>query len=181
MAPGTGMRHAAFVGADFAVAAGAAPNALVTGSPFVGWRANRSSWFDPSLRVAFLRAGTGAIDVSAAGNASFILTVGQLDACPVAWSRAAVHATACARIEAGALEVAGSNIVGAQQSLRPWIAAGPMARAEWLLAPPFFLDLQGGALFRVIHDRFEFRPDIPVYQVPIVGFGAGAGLGVDLL
>jgi hypothetical protein len=174
-------RHAAYAGADFVVAAGASPNALVAGSPYVGWRANRSDWFDPSLRVAFLRAGTGAIDVSASGNMTFVLTVGQLDACPVAWSRAGVRATACARVEAGTLDASGSNIAGAERSLRPWIAAGPMARAEWLLAPPFFLGAEAGAFFRVIQDTFEFRPNVQVYRVPAIGLGAGAGLGVDFL
>ncbi|MGA7121551.1 MAG: hypothetical protein WBY94_15710 [Polyangiaceae bacterium] len=174
-------RQAVYAGADFVVVAGASPNALVTGSPYVGWRANRSTWFDPSLRLAFLRAGTGAIDVSAGGTATFILTAAQLDACPMAWSRAAMHATACARLEAGALEAAGGNIAGAERNLRPWMAVGPMARAEWSLAPPFFFDAEAGALFRVIQDNFEFRPNIQVYRVPAVGLGAGAGLGVDFL
>lgn len=181
VATGSLGRHAAYAGADFVVAGGASPNALVTGSPYLGWRANRSAWFDPSLRLAFLRAGTGAVDVPAGGTATFVLTVGQLDACPVAWSGAAVRATACARLEAGALDAAGGSVAGAERSLRPWIAAGPMARAEWLLAPPFFLGAEAGALFRVIQDTFEFRPNIQVYRVPAVGLSAGAGLGVDFL
>ena len=174
-------RRAGYAGANFVVLGGASPNALATGSPYIGWRANRSAWFDPSLRLAFLRASSGAIDVSTGGTTTFVLTVGQFDACPVDWSRGAVHATACARLEAGALEAAGGNIAGAERSLRPWIAAGPMARAEWSFGPPFFLGVEGGALFRAIQDTFEFRPNTQVYRVPAVGLGAAAGLGIDFL
>lgn len=174
--------HHAFAGADFAVAAGVAPSALLAGVPFVGWRANRSTWFDPSLRLAFFRAGTGAFDVQAGGTATFTITVGRLDACPVAFTHASrVRATVCARVEAGALDAAGGGIAAAQSSLRPWFAAGPLARAEWSLVPPFFLDLEAGALFRIVADRYGFYPDVTVYNVPVVGLGAGAGLGVDFL
>jgi len=178
---GLGASHAAFAGADFVVATGVFPSALLAGAPFAGWRANGSRWLDPSLRVAFLRAGTDPFAIPTGGTATFVITVGRLDACPVAWRHVSVRATACARLEAGALDAAGGSIAAARSSLRPWLAAGLLAHAEWSLAPPFFLDLEGGALFRIVNDRFVFQPDVRIYDVPIVGFGAGAGLGVDLL
>ncbi len=171
----------AFVGADIAVVSGAGPTALLAVSPFVGWRANGSSALDPSLRLAFLRAGTGSFQAPLHASASFTLTVGRLDACPATFRHGLIRGTACVRVEAGALEAAGGNIAGARSSVRPWLAAGPLARAEVSPIARLFMDFEAGALFRIYDDRFAFAPDVPLYEVPVVGFFVGAGAGVDFL
>lgn len=171
----------AFAGADAAVVSGVGPTALFAVSPFVGWRAHGSFPFDPSVRLAFLRATTGSFQAPVHASASFTLTVGRLDACPATVRYAFIRGTACVRVEAGALEAAGGNIAGARSTVRPWLAAGPVARAEvWPIAP-LFVDVEAGALFRVYNDRFAFEPDIPLYEVPVVGFFMGAGAGVNFL
>jgi hypothetical protein len=171
----------AFAGADLAVVSGAGPTALFAVSPFVGWRANLSSPFDPSVRLAFLRGGTGSFQAPAHANASFTLTVGRLDACPATVRHSFVRGMACVRVEAGALEAAADNIAGARSSVRPWLAAGPLARAEVSPIARLFVDVEAGALVRIYNDRFAFAPDIAVYEVPVVGFFMGAGAGVDFL
>ena len=179
--PRQGLRQRAFVGADLAIVSGAGPAALLAVSPFVGWRANRSPVFDPSVRVSFLRAATGSFEAPVHANASLTLTVGRIDACPLTFRHGLARATACVRVEAGTLEAAGGNIAGARSSVRPWLAAGPLARAEASPIAPLFVDVEAGAVFRVYNDRFAFEPDIPLYEVPVVGFFMGAGAGVDFL
>lgn len=168
-------------GADFAVATGVAPNALLGAAPYVGWRAKSARVLDPSIRLAFMRAGSGNVVVPSGGSATFTWTVGRIDACPVAWPRGVLRTTACVRVEAGALEAAGADIVAARTRLRPWVAAGPVARAEWSFVWAVFLDAEIGALFRVTDDRFVFLPSTLVYEVPLVGVSVGLGLGAHFL
>jgi hypothetical protein len=163
------------------MATGVAPNALLGAAPYVGWHAKSAGALDPSIRLAFMRAGSGKLVVPSGGSAAFTWTVGRVDACPVAWPRGVLRATACARVETGALEVAGADIVAAQTRLRPWMAAGPLARVEWSLVWALFLDAEIGALFRVTDDRFVFRPSTLVFEVPLVGVSAGLGLGAHFL
>ena len=44
-----------------------------------------------------------------------------------------------------------------------------------------FLDLEAGPTFRPVLGRFRFLPDTIVYQVPVVGLDAEAGLGFHFL
>ena len=170
-----------FVGGDFVVATGVAPDALLAGSPYVGWRANRAGWVDPSVRLAFLRATSGTLDVVGEGSANFTWTVGRLDVCPLASPRWAARARACVRAEAGALEGRGFGISGAADRLRAWLAAGPILRLEWALPWPLFIDGEVGVLLRAIDDRFVFQPQVLIDRVPLVGATAGIGLGIDFL
>jgi len=170
-----------FVGGDFAVATGVTTGALLAGSPFIGWRADRRTWLDPSVRVAFLRATSGTIDVVDGASANFTWTVGRVDGCPVASPGWPVRATACARIEAGTIEGRGFGIARATDKLLPWLAAGLLLRLEWALPWRVFVDAEAGGLVRVVATEFVFKPDIVVDQVPVVGVSAGVGLGFDFL
>ena len=71
--------------------------------------------------------------------------------------------------------------MAARTRLRPWVAAGPVARAEWSFVWAVFLDAEIGALFRVTDDRFVFLPSTLVYEVPLVGVSVGLGLGAHFL
>jgi hypothetical protein len=164
-------------GLDFVLATAVAPSAVLGGSAYVGFRTRSEGWFDPSLRLAFAIAGGPAIDVPAGGRASFLWTTGRADACAITWPHAPLRLTACARLEAGALRVAGSAIVGGKSATRPWVAAGPLLRAEWPVTGPLFMDADASLLFRAVEDRFYFLPDRTVYQVPLAGLGVGIGLG----
>ena len=175
-----GSRGDVFAGADLAVTFGAAPSALVGGSPYVGWRANAAGVVDPSVRLALVR---GASDTHPAptGSADFIWTAARLDACPAEWAHGLVRLTTCARLEAGALAVAAGGVGAPETRVRPWFALGLLARAEWSFLRPMFLDAEIGALVRATNDRFYFLPDTTVYQVPAIGASGGVGLGVHFL
>lgn len=135
----------------------------------------------PSVRVSFFRAGTGALARGGA-DAAFTWTVGRVDLCPLTFGGAVLRVATCARLEAGGLEVAASNITPAGNVLRPWFAAGPDARGEWSFYRWAFVDADLSALFRATDDRFYFDPkNTTVYQVPLVGVGASLGLGVHFL
>jgi len=146
-------------------------------SPYVGWRAATGKLFDPSVRLAFVRAGTGPLDM-ASGKASFTWTAGRIDGCPVAWpSRGAARVVACVRLEAGVLQVAGDQVPAPQARTVAWLAAGPLARAEWGFLWPLFLDAEVGLSIHGARERFFFIPNATVYDMPLLGLNAAAGLG----
>jgi hypothetical protein len=171
------LRHV-FAGADFAVATGVTPTTLLAGSPYIGWRSTQASLLGVSVRGAFLRAATAALDVPTGGQAIFTWTVGRLDGCAVLWPDRALRLDACARIEAGALDGTGEQIVGARTRHGAWLAAGPLARLEWSLLRVLELDVGVGPVFRTLTNRYYFLPGATVYQVPVTGLDAEAGLGV---
>jgi hypothetical protein len=177
---GTSTRGVLLGGLDAAIDVGVSPVMLFGLSPYVGWEAKSAALFAPSLRLAFHRAQSGTVAVPD-GAATFTWTAGRLDACPLARTLTTVRLTACTRIEAGALEVSGGAVVAARTALRVWLAAGALARAEWTLFDPLFLNLEASASVRLTNDRFVFLPNTTVYQVPLVGVGAGTGLGAHFL
>jgi hypothetical protein len=166
---------------SFAAAGGVTPDTLLAASPFVGWRARASgARLEPAVRVALVRAGTAGRTVPG-GAAAFTWTVGRLDGCATAWPHEVVRVAACARVEAGILEADGADAPSPQQRTRPWLAAGPLLRAEWTFAATLFLEAELGATLRVLDDRFFFIPDATAYKVPLLGAGGGAGLGARFL
>jgi len=169
------------IGVDLAVASGVAPAMLVGASPSLEWRSGARSLVAAALRLAFVRTSSGTLDAGG-GAASFTWTVGRLDGCGLDWSPAAsLHLFGCARVEAGVVDVVGSGIVGAHGSTRGWFAAGPLMRVEWAVLPPIYLDADVAPMFRATADRFYFRPDNTIYEVPYAGLDASVGIGVHFL
>ena len=97
------------------------------------------------------------------------------------WSLGPAHLLACLRVEGGALTADGASVPGAASRMRAWVAFGPVLRAEWALLGSLFLDADVAAMLHVTDDRFYFGPDATVYDVPLVGVEAAAGLGVHFL
>ena len=176
----TGAHGVLFAGVDFSMDSGVSPSTLFGPSPFLGWQAGSAKALAPSFRLAFLRAATGAIGAPD-GTATFTWTVGRLDACSVALAGEGLRATACVRAEAGSLQVTGGAIADSLTRVRPWLAAGVLARGEWTFLAPLFLDAEVGALVRATTDRFFFVPDTTVYKVPSLGASASVGAGAHFL
>jgi hypothetical protein len=130
------------------------------------------------VRVAFERTTSAALDVRA-GSAIFTWTVGRLDGCTLGASSGSLRFDACARVETGALEVAGRANAASQVQTVPWFAAGAVGRVGWSPTPRLVVDLEGCLLARATDDRFFFRPATTVYEVPLVGAGAAIGVGAD--
>jgi hypothetical protein len=175
--------HTVFFAADLAAATGIAPGTLVAFSPRLGWRLPGSSIVAPSFDVSFARASTGTLSVPE-GEASFAWTVGRADACILGWPPAsAARLAACARLEGGQLRAAGlgSQVTDPQAHDRPWLAAGPLLRAEWALLRPLFLTADAASMVHVTDDRFYFVQQTTVRAVPLLGLEASLGLGVHFL
>jgi hypothetical protein len=130
--------------------------------------------------MAVARAQSGTISLPG-GTAAFTWTVGRLDACPVARVIRGFRMAACARIEVGMLDVAGGDIVAPQTRHRLWLSTGALARTEWTLLEPLFLNVEVGGNVRATNDRFLFLPNTTAYQVPWVGLSAAGGLGAHFL
>ena len=162
------------------VAYGVTPNPLMSGSPYLGWRSNAGGFFAPSVRLALAYATAGT-DPSPVGSAHFAWTVGRLDVCPTDWVRSRFLVTTCARLESGVLAVSAHDVGAPETRVRPWFAAGVLARAEWSFLPPVFLDADIDLLVRATNDRFYFLPDTTVYRVPVLGASGGIGLGAHFL
>ena len=159
-------------GGDFVAVTDVTPQVLLAGSPYVGWRAPAVGWFEPSFRLAFVRAGTPALDVPG-GTAAFTWTVGRADACPIALPRGVVRVVECVRLEAGSLQV--------EQALRPWVAVGPVVRAGWSFLSWAFVEGEAGVLVHVTQDRFYFTGQPTAYEVHLLGGTVGVGVGVHFL
>jgi hypothetical protein len=172
--------HHFFGEVDFVVATGVTPVTLFGGSPSVGWRSTGASLVGLSVRAAFLRIGTGPQAASGAA-VRFTWTVGRVDGCGLFWPDRRLRAGGCARIESGLLDGTGEGIVGARTQHAAWVTVGTLARIEWTFVGPLLLDLEAGPTFRTVSGRFTFYPDTTVYQVPIVGLDAEAGLGLHFL
>ncbi|WP_438010440.1 hypothetical protein WME89_18450 [Sorangium sp. So ce321] len=138
--------------------------------------------FSPSLRVWFshARSSTSLIGVA---RASFQLTKGRLDVCPVdlpLFGSAGI--TPCATYELGVLHAEADYDPGAGSDFtersRPWSTPGLLGRfhiepTDWLR-----IEVQGGAMFPTVRDVYEYIPADATFKIPAVGgfFGAGAGV-----
>ena len=170
-----------FAGVDLALATDVTPRVLLAGAPYVGWRSTRAAILGPSFRAAFLRSGTGTLAATGA-SADFTWTVGRLDACAMLWPARPLRVGGCVRAEGGVLDVAGERIEAAQTQHSAWFAAGALARLEWSFLGPLLLDVGAGPAFHITAKQFVFLPDhTQVYEVPVVGFVAEAGIGVHFL
>jgi hypothetical protein len=173
-----------FGGGDFAIATGVTPSALFTGAPFIGWRMTEGSLLGASVRVAFLRVGTGTVTV-VDGGADFTWTVGRVDGCALLWPSRSLRLGACARVEAGVLEVVGKDVPAPRTWNSPWVAVGTLARLEWSFFGPLVLDVEAGPSFHVSAEEFYFEPygrnGTSGYTVPYVGFVSEAGVGIHFL
>jgi hypothetical protein len=163
-------------GLDAAADVGVAPATLVGLSVYAGWQSTSTTLVSPAFRLAFDRAQSGTLSAPG-GTAAFTWTVGRLDACPFARGSHGLRVRACARVESGALEVAGGDIVAAQTKTRFWLATGALARGQWTFFEPLFLNVEAGANVRATSDRFFYLPNTTVYRVSWVGASAAAGLG----
>ncbi len=172
--------HTLYLGTDLAMATGISLETLVTVSPRLGWRAERTSLIAPSVSVGLIHATSGALSIPV-GAASLAWTAGQIDGCALSWPPGPVRVLGCLRAEGGALTASGSDITPLQSRTRAWLAMGPLARGEWALLPPLFVTAEAAAMVRLTTDRFFFLPDVTIRVIPVLGLEGSAGLGVHFL
>jgi hypothetical protein len=137
--------------------------------------------FAPSLRLGFEITATSTSNVSTP-EVTFSRRVGRLDACPFRfttrsdWTRDVFSADVCARLDVGMLDVGSTH---AQNQMAPsyaWVAPGGLLRVRRVF-PPFFLDLEGGAVVPLARERFYFEPNAQVFVIPPVAGVGAIGVG----
>jgi hypothetical protein len=174
--PVSAFRPGAFLGAVWESAV--APSAPLGASLGVEVEMPRSGVFWPTLRGSVLATLTGSVDRDE-GSATFRLFAARLGFCPLGWGNAAgpsLHA--CVELDAGKYSASGSGdaIEGPLEQSMPWLAGGAAGRGEWPLVS--WLSVEASAAVRGLarHDRFVFRPETVVYDVPPVSVGVGLGV-----
>jgi hypothetical protein len=170
------------LGIHAALDGGPAPRPLIGAWYFVEAGGPPRGFFAPTVRVAFERA-TSAADAAVPGpTASFTWTAGMVEACPARWTSGSSGISPCLRMEAGVIEATGANIDPVRSPRRPWLAAGVGAEGRWFFFTPLFFDAEVGARFHLYRTRYFFQPDITTYyETPLVGWTAGAGVGMLFL
>lgn len=161
------------VGAGGGAIGGSAPSLLFGVSVFLEVSRRTSTLFEPALRVRFERTATASSE-----DGEFSRTGGALDLCPLALHARSLRAQPCARVEVAALHAKGLGVEPANSDLRPWASFGPLLRVRLDLAPPLFLELEGGVLIAGVRDRFFVEPATLVYRAPLVGATTGFALGL---
>jgi hypothetical protein len=132
----------------------------------------------PIIRGGVLVTASSTVSAEQ-GDASFRLTSARFGFCPVGWGDVnAPSLHACLELDAGKFDArgAGDDIEAPREQSMPWLAAGLSGRGEWPLAS--FLSLEASAGLRALawHDRFVFRPETVVYDVPVISAGLSAGI-----
>jgi hypothetical protein len=164
------------VGGAFEVLAGATPEPLFMGRPFVEAGTTRPSPWSYAFRLS---AGFGRRTViEPEGGAEFTLLTGRLEACPRFRATAELQFSPCAAIDAGRLEAVGVGVTPAESASPPWVAPGLVARLEWEIASLLVVEVSGEVLFPLVRDRFFVNSDTTLFRTPPVAGGAAAGLGV---
>jgi hypothetical protein len=179
-----GRAHALRLGAHAAAQSGVMPNVVMTVPVFVevGLEEARmpsgiGASFEPAVRAAGVFGGTDRTVVGAA-VAELQWTSGLLDLCPLRVRASIVSLSPCARVEIGVLAAQGQRIVPARSDRRMWTAMAVPIRVRIEPWPHVFFELEGAARTPFVRDRYVFRPDVEVFEVPALGFTAAAGAGI---
>jgi len=164
-----------------------------------GLNAGALNWVSPSVAPVFggfaelgAREHTSSLRLSAfdarqtkvvrsGAEAHFATDWLRLDFCPLAFAIAPhVALSPCAAFDGGVLSAraSGSALVRKTSSASFWAAGVALARLSWEIKGRFVLGLEGELAAPLIrHDFVINHPDWR-YQVPALGVGAKAGVGV---
>lgn len=133
----------------------------------------------PRIRLAFVRGSQSL--TTGSGGASFRVTAGQIDLCPVGLRLSRTLAIRpCPTAQIGAVEASGSGVADAQVDVRAWLLVGVLARVEWEVIRHWVVEAQGGALVAAVRHRYYVDPDTTLYRMPIVGGIVSGGLAIRL-
>jgi hypothetical protein len=158
---------------ESAVAPGVALGLLAGGE--VAWK--RAGWFSPAVSASVLYVPPHRTSTST-GAASFRLVAARLDGCPLRIPLPlGASARVCAALDAGALRGEGDERVPNHATrTMPWLAGGLALRGAVPLGAGVALEAAAAARGLARHDRFVFRPDERIYDVPRISAGISAGV-----
>ncbi|HEX6275446.1 MAG TPA: hypothetical protein VFZ53_20540 [Polyangiaceae bacterium] len=174
--PTSAARPGVFAGATWESAV--APQGALGGTAGaeLGWAPSGAWW--PSVRAGVLATLPGS-ETTADGSATFRVTAARVGFCPLGWGGPSTPSVrACAELDGGVLtaQASGSGVSDLQDQSMPWLAAGVAGRGEWPLSAWFSLEASFGVRGLALHDRFVFRPQTLVYDVPPVSAGLCVGV-----
>jgi hypothetical protein len=140
---------------------------------------DRTSAWAPSIAAGVFATVTSTHTTSE-GEGHFRLLAGHLKTC--GWRlriAAPLRLMPCLVVEAGSLHASGGGaVINVRTPSMPWLAGGAVLRAQLDLARALALEASGGLKVLARKDRFTFRPESLVYEVP--RWSAGLGLGLSL-
>lgn len=140
-------------------------------APFLGVTRRVGGPWAVALELRFSRGSVASVE------AATTWTAGGLDLCPFLLWPSRVRLQACARAQAGTLDVIGVNVTPSRGVSRPWLSVGPAASASFYLVERLFARLEGALDVPLVRDRFYFEPETTVFQAPAVGWTATLALG----
>lgn len=165
-----------------------------------GLNAGVLNWVSPSVAPMFggfaelgVREHGGALRLSAfdarqtavvrtGAEAHFATDWLRLELCPLAFGVAPhVALSPCVAFDGGVLSAraSGSALVRKTSSAQFWAAGVALARLSWEIKGRFVLGLDGELAVPLVRKDFVLNnPRTTVFQVPTVGVGAKAGVGV---
>jgi hypothetical protein len=182
--PAPRRRWRSTVGIDAGILGVGSPGVVATGSLFADFALETRGIVAPSFRLSVHRSLETTLTAGPGESATLAWTFGRAEVCPL---RLALSSTVdlrpCAFFDGGALYAAGSAPVDATTHLRPWAAAGALARLEWVkkdVSPGWDIVLAGqtGLVFPIAREGFNFTPSPTFYQAPSFTGLASVGVGV---
>jgi len=139
-------------------------------------RASREQ-ISPELRLRFERT-LDATTHAASGGGRFVWTLGAIDACAMQNVLAPARIGACLRVEGGALSATGIDVAPSRSDVRAWLAVDLVARGRVEIIGPWFVELEVGAIFPMLRDRFLLEPSTTIFRPAIATWFGGGGFGV---
>jgi len=101
----------------------------------------------------------------------------QAVGCPWRFPRsAALGLRPCLDLDLGRLSGEGIGVAGARRRSWPWLSAGAELRLEWAPLAGVQLGAMLATVMPLTRPRFYFLPELTSYEVPALGFRAGAAL-----
>ena len=183
--PAPRRRWRSTVGIDAGILGIGSPGVVATGSLFADFALETRSIVAPSFRLSVHRSLETTLTAGPSESATLAWTFGRAEVCPLRLALSStLHLRPCAFFDGGVLYAAGSAPVDATTHLRPWAAAGALARLEWVkkdVSPGWDIVLaaQAGLVFPIAREAFKFEPSpTTFYQAPSVTGLASVGAGV---
>jgi hypothetical protein len=90
----------------------------------------------------------------------------------------ALHVSAFAALDVGALTVSGSGATRVDTRTRPWYALGAGGRGRWDLGSRMFAGLDAAAVVPLVRDDFVFINGGLAYRVPVIAAETAIFVGV---
>ena len=131
--------------------------------------ATRFGRIEPELRLG--GSYSTSADASRDGaTVTFANVLGLLEGCPDTLHAASLELLPCLRVDVGGRSTRGRGITNAKSKVRPWLSFDAVMHVRWHLAHRVLLEIGGGAVVPVWHDRVFFEPEVTVHQVPNLGW-----------